>query len=111
MADLIERSFNNASGLLTKRVLEGEVMVTKTFQDIEPNVEMVKRMHADDDYTSAGIKKELAHALHIPEIVQIELLTNGVNIYTASIKEIVAGLRRIDKFDACSVSRKKLWRG
>ena len=111
MADLLEQTVNH--GVVTRKSTtehDGKLHI-ETFQDIEPNVEMVRNMRNDDFYTQRGIKHDLAHALHIPEVIQVELIINGVNIYTCSAKEIVAGLHRIGKFDACNVSKKKLWRG
>jgi len=108
--DLIDKRFTKG-GMLEKASIEDGNLHLQTFQDIEPNVEMVKAMRKDSDYTARGIKREFAHSLHISEVHVVALLNAGVNVYTAPTKDIVAGLVRLDLLEACRVTDKKLWRG
>ncbi len=109
--DVLNKSISRSGTMLEKQSLQDDKLLVQTFQDIESNVEVAKAMRNDDSYTSDGIKNCFAHALSIPEVIQVELMTYGVNIYQCSIKEIVSGLKAIGKYDACAVTRKKLWRG
>lgn len=109
--DVLNKSMNSSGTMLEKQSIQDEQLLVQTFQDIESNVEVAKAMRNDDSYTSDGIKNCFAHALSIPEVIQVELMNYGVNIYHCSAKEIVKGLHAIGKYDACAVTRKKLWRG
>jgi hypothetical protein len=88
-------------GVLTEHFwddLEGK-LVTKTTQDIEPSVEYAKALGNDEGYFRDGVKKNFAHAGHIPAEVCVELLKIGVNVYRAetSLAQIRAGLRKLGK--------------
>jgi hypothetical protein len=76
-----------------------EAGVTRTSQDIEPNVEYAKALGNDERYFREGVKKNFAHAGHIPAEVCVELLKIGVNVYRTetSLAQIRAGLRKLGK--------------
>lgn len=89
----------SSSGLVTRTYtdeLTGKLVVVNE-QDIQANVEMATRMRNDPEYSADGIKKGMWHAAHIPDVTIVELMGIGVNVFTASAKEIVAGLKRLHK--------------
>jgi hypothetical protein len=90
---------SNTAGVITTMEVDEitNKMVIKKHQDIEANIEMTNRLRNNDEYTRNGIKKGWLHAAHIPEVVIVELLQNGINVFHASAKEIVAGLKKIGK--------------
>ena len=70
-------------------------LIVRTVQDIEPNIEYATRMRNDDAYWKQGVKRGFAHAAHIPVTAVISLRQAGVDVYTASAKDIITGLKRI----------------
>lgn len=95
-------------GVVRQYALDGEKLVVDTSQDISANVEHAKRLRNDEDYWRKGVKDSWAHALHIPAGVQMELYKIGVDIMRAPLKDIVSGLKRIDKLDACLATTKRI---
>ena len=112
MSDLLHTSYDHKSGLLVKSSTEESTgkMHVQTFQDIESNLEVAGHMRNDPAYTAKGIKQSFAHVATIPAVVVTELLGVGINVYTASAKDIVAGLRKLHKENLLTTTR-KLWRG
>ncbi len=93
-------------GLVKQSWFDGENLVVDTKQDISANVAYAKALQDNDDHWRAGVKASWAHALHIPAGVQMELMNIGVDIMRAPLRDIVWGLKRIDKYDACVTTRK-----
>ena len=61
---------------LTKRT------TIETVQDIEPILEMNRKMQNDDSYTKDGIKNEMWHVACIPEVIQLKWLNeHGVDVF------------------------------
>lgn len=87
----------NGSGVVTRTGIVDDKLVIRKVADLEPNHEFAKALRNDDDYSRQGIKRGFFHAMHIPEVVQIELLQIGIDIFRASPKEIAAGLKRLGK--------------
>lgn len=89
----------NESGLLTTILgdeLDGKLHI-QHHQDLTPHVEYATALRNDDSYTKAGIKKGWMHAAHIPDVVVIELKSIGVDVFKSNGREIVAGLKRLNK--------------
>ena len=108
----IDQSLQGPLGdmLVTTDMTPDGTMVVKHEQDLEPHVEYAKKLANSDEYTRHGIKKGFAHAAHIPDVVVVELKQIGIDVFRASAKEIIMGLRRLNK-DYLLTSRKRLWRG
>lgn len=102
-----EHSFDPLTGIVTQRGFVDDKMVTRIDADISANIEHATLLRNSDDYSKDGIKKGFFHAAHIPQVVIVELLQNGIDIYTASAKEIVAGLKRLHK-DYLITTRKRV---
>lgn len=98
MADLIDIDISPTG--LVKRTFASEhdgKLVVDYQQDIQANIEHATRLRNDPEYSAAGIKKELWHVAHIPEVVIVELLGIGIDIWRAPAREIVGGLKRLNK--------------
>jgi hypothetical protein len=96
--DKIDDTFNQ-SGLRTQ-ILTSELdgkMYAHYQQDLEPHVEYATTLRNDDEYTRNGIKKGWLHVCHIPDVAIIELRGIGVDIFRATVKEIVSGLKKLNK--------------
>lgn len=66
-------------------------------QDIEANVAHATALRNDPSYSAAGMKKDFWHVAHIPDVVIVELLGIGIDIWRAPAREIVGGLKRLNK--------------
>ena len=97
MEKLIPDSFDPITGTRTQTgVIEDKLIIHKD-ADLTTNHEFAKSLRNDDDYSKQGIKRGFFHAMHIPEVVNVELLSIGIDVMRASPKEIAAGLRRLGK--------------
>lgn len=107
----IDQSFGGSYGdlLVTSELAQDGTLIVKHQQDLEPHVEYARRLANDDDYTRQGIKRGWAHAAHIPDVVVVELRQIGVDVFKASAREIVSGLKKLHK-EHLLTSRKNLAR-
>lgn len=48
--------------------------------DVEPNLEFSRGLQNDDDYWKDGVKKDMAHYAHIPNILLEKWALEGVDI-------------------------------
>lgn len=95
-------------GLVTRTYtdeLTGKLVVCNE-QDIQAQVDMATRMRNDDQYSANGIKEGMWHVAHIPEVVIVELMGIGVNVFTAQAKEIIAGLKSLHKEHLLTTSKR-----
>lgn len=76
--------------------LDGKMYVTHK-ADIQPHIEYATALRNSDEYTRQGIKRGWMHAAHIDPVTIVELKGIGIDVYTAPAKEIIAGLKRINK--------------
>lgn len=92
----LDTSFQN--GILTESYFddEGQLHIHKR-ADIEPNIEYAKAIRNDPGNWHDGVQKNFAHAGHIPAITVVELLKIGVDVNTATLKEIREGLHKLGK--------------
>jgi hypothetical protein len=92
-----EHSYDPITNIVTQRGFVDDKMVTRTESDCSLNLAYATQLRNSDEYSREGIKKGFFHAAHIPALVVVELLQNGVDIYRSTAKEIVAGLKKINK--------------
>lgn len=76
---------------------DGGKLVIRKQQDIEPNIEFARAMANDADAWKRGVRNSWAMAGHIPAITVVELRQIGIDVYTAPLKDIRAGLHRLGK--------------
>jgi len=77
-------------------------------QDAAPVFEQVLRARNDGVAWQKGMKNNMVHALSIPAGVVMELFSIGINVYQAPTPDIVAGLKKLNRYEACDVTGKKL---
>ena len=77
--------------------------------DAEPAFETILKAKLQGDVWDRGMKNDakMMHAFHIPVGVVMELYGIGINVYTAPAKDIVAGLHRLHRYEACKLTHKK----
>ena len=100
----------NPFGLQTQSFVDHDGnLIVDYKQDIQTQVEMVRRARDTGEGWKKGVKQGFVHALHIPDSVILELRKIGVDVYSnPSYKDLVAGLKKIDRFEACDLTGKKL---
>ena len=96
-------------GLVTREYFshDGELIVDYR-QDVEPIFERIKQVRADPSYWNRQVKREMVHALHIPQATIIELLDYGCNPYDAPLKDIVRALKALGKYELCDMTGKRI---
>ena len=105
----IAQDFNPLSGLQTTSYFDNEGNLHVDYkQDIQTQVEMVRNARDSGEGWKTGVKKGMVHALHIPDSVILELRKIGIDVYLHSYKDVVAGLRKIDRYEACDMTGKRL---
>jgi hypothetical protein len=92
-----EHFIDPMTGIITQSGFVDDKLVTHTYSDCEPNLDYATHLRNADQYSSDGIKKGFFHVAHIPAVVVVEMLQNGVDVNQASAKEIVACLKRLNK--------------
>lgn len=86
-------------GVLTRTLTDeatGKMLVRKD-QNISGAIEYATRLRNHEQYSRDGIKKNWMHVAEIPAVVITELMQINIDVYTASAKEIVAGLKLLHK--------------
>ena len=94
-------------GLKTTMYGEGNDLHVVYEQDAGPAFEAVLQTRLQTDVFRDGMKKDMVHAFHIPNGVYMELRKIGVDVYTDSVKNIVRGLHKIHRYDACRLTDKR----
>jgi hypothetical protein len=89
--------YDPLTGVYTTTGFVDDKLVIHKAQDLEPVVQYTRALQNADDYKKEGIKKGWWHVCHVPETLEIELLQNGVDINTASLKTIVAKIKELGK--------------
>lgn len=105
----LDLQFDPLTGLQTTSFVDEEGTLHVNYkQDAEAAFEAAHSIRKDDEHWRRGVKKSMVHAMHIPLGVVLELKTAGIDVYTAPLKEITAGLRRIGRYEACDLTGKRL---
>ena len=105
----LDQSFDPLTGLQTTSYVDAEGQLHVNYkQNSEQAFEIAQALRKDDEHWREGIKQSMVHAMHIPLGVVLELKTAGVDVYTAPLKEVVAGLHKIHRYEACVLTRKRL---
>lgn len=104
----IDQSISH-DGLVTTTFVDDEGRMHVDYkQDATASGEAVQRARNDGEAWRKGVKAGFVHAFHIPSGVVHELLKVGVNVYTSPMKDIVWGLKRINRFEMCDNTGKTL---
>jgi hypothetical protein len=93
----LDQTFDPLTGTLTRTFIEDDKLVIRKDADISQAVQWTTALRNDEGYWKQGVKNNLAHVAHIPDVVIAELYGIGVNVFTAPAKEIISGLRRLNK--------------
>ena len=87
---------------------DDDALIVDYRQDAEFEFEHVAKVRREKDVWGHGMKRDFVHAAYIPVGVVMELFGIGVNIYTAETKDIVAGLKKLHRWDACRLTDKRI---
>lgn len=98
----------DSDGLVTREFVDHDgSLVVDYRQDVAPIFEAVKTARNDPDNWRRQVKRDMVHAFHIPNSIVNELAAHGVNVYSASLKDVVKALRAIDKYELCDMTGKR----
>lgn len=108
----LDQSFDPLTGLQTTSWFDNDGNLHVDYkQDSTKAFEAVQRTRNDGDAWKTGIKKSMVHALHIPDGVVLELRKIGVDVLrhpAPSYADVVAGLKKIHRYEACDMTGKNL---
>jgi len=93
--DKFNHEVDGVTGMVTEHGFDDGKLVIKKTQDLTENLEYASALRNDDEYSANGIKRGFFHVAHVTETAQIKLLEIGVDIFRATPKQIVAGLKKI----------------
>jgi hypothetical protein len=96
-------------GLKTSAHVEADGTIHFAYeQDAAPAFEAVLQDRNAGGNWQKGVKSGFVKALHVPNGVVMELFGLGINIYTAPAKDIVAGLHKLNRYQACDLTGKRI---
>lgn len=97
--ELLNTEYDPLLGVTTQHhVLEDGRVVIKKSADISHHVEYAKSLREADEYSRQGIKQGFWHVGHIDPITVVELRTKaGVDVFSAPVRDIIAGLKKIGR--------------
>jgi hypothetical protein len=105
----INQDFDKLTGLQTTSYVDEEGTLFVDYkQDIAEQFKAVTDTRNDGDNWRRGVRNSYVHALHIPDSLILELRKIGVDVYRHPFKDVVAGLRKIDRYEACDMTGKRL---
>ena len=105
----IAQKYDPLTGLQTTSLLDSEGVLHVNYQqDATANFEAVRNVRNDPDHWRRSVKKDMVHALHIPDGVIMELFKLGINVYTAPFKDVVRALRTLNRYEACDMTGKRI---
>ena len=107
MRETFSIDYDPLTNIKTTTGVTDDKLVIHHESDISSNIDYATKLRNADQYSSDGIKKGFFHAAHVPQETVIELLGIGVDVFKASAKEIVAGLRKLHK-DHLITTRKRV---
>lgn len=93
----IDHTYDPLTGTVTRTGFVDDKMIIRKDADISQAIEYASALRNADDYWKNGVKNNFAHAAHIPDVVVAELYGIGINVFTSTAREIVSGLRRLNK--------------
>lgn len=93
----IDQNYDPITGTWTRTGFVDDKLVVRKDADISQAIAYCTALRNADDYWKNGVKNNFAHAAHIPDVVIAELYGIGINVFTSTAKEIVGGLRRLNK--------------
>ena len=99
--------FDPLTGVVTEHGFADDKLVIRKTADLQPLIAQTTAMRNDDDYSRQGIKRGFFHVASIDPITHVDLLKIGIDLYRASPKELLAGLRKLNK-DHLITTRKQV---
>ena len=98
----------SSDGLVTEFFSDGDDLGVRYTQDAEPSFELVQATRNEGEAWTKGVKKGMVHAFHIPSGVVMKLWAMGINVYQAPLKDIKAGLVKLDLYRQCDMTGKRV---
>ena len=89
--------YDHLTGTRVTTSVDADRLIVTSEADIEPAINYTNALRNADQYSKDGIKNSFWHVAHIPNVVVVELKSQGIDIFTATAKEIVAGIKKLGK--------------
>lgn len=97
--DKLSHEFDPLTGVetITEHDHASNRFIVRHKGDITQNIEFAKAVQNDDEVWKTGVKRGWALIGHIPAITIVELRKIGIDVYSAPMKDIRAGLEKLGK--------------
>ena len=95
MDEKISDTFDPVTGIRKVQGFKDDLLVIQEFQDLEAIAKRTRALKNADAYSEQGIKNNMWHVGHIPEVIVGQLSKHGVDVMTAPIKDILAKVREL----------------
>lgn len=95
MDEKISDTIDPVTGVRKVQGFKDDLLVIHEYQDLEPIVERTKALRNADEYSANGIKNNMWHVGHIPDIICGQLAKHGIDVMKAPIKDILAKVREL----------------
>jgi hypothetical protein len=92
---VFERTYDPLTGMRTTIGTQDGKLVVKQDQDVAPSLDHSTGLRNNNEYSAAGIKKNMWHCVHIPEAVALQMLMeDGFDVYTENARDVRKFLSR-----------------
>jgi hypothetical protein len=105
--ELIDRNIKD--GMVTSSWLDHEGNLHVDYkQDVTFAAEAAQTARNDPENWKRGVKRGMAHVVHLEPGIIMQLRGHGVDAFTAPVKDIVAALHKHDLMRLCDASGKRI---
>jgi hypothetical protein len=107
---VFEKTYDPFTGVTTTIGGEDDKLIVKSDADVSAALDYASKLRNAPEYTKAGIKANMWHTVHIPDIVILKMkMEDGFDVYSATAKEIRAFItKNRDKYGNLFVTEGKL---
>lgn len=107
---IFEKSYDPFTGITTTIGGEDDKLIVKSDADVTAALEYAKKLRNAPEYTKQGIKDNLWHTVHIPDIVILKMkMEDGFDVYSSSARELRQFLNKNrDKYGYLFVTEGKM---
>ncbi len=107
---VFEKTYDPFTGITTTIGGEDDKLIVKSDADVTAALDYAQKLRNAPEYTRQGIKNNLWHTVHIPDIVALKMkMEDGFDVYSATAREIRQFLNKNrDKYGSLFVTEGKM---
>ncbi len=107
---VFEKTYDPFTGVTTTIGGEDDKLIVKSDADVSAALDYAQKLRNAPEYSKQGIKHNLWHTVHIPDIVILKMkMEDGFDAYTATAKELRQFLtKNRDKYGNLFVTEGKM---